>query len=73
VLVTGQAMPGLTSAAGTFTVTLRNDLNTLNTDQALIGSGNTSTRATGTAQDRDLKSIGSTGERTITAGYSATC
>lgn len=41
VLVTGQALPGLTTTAGTFTVTLRNDLNTLNTDQALIGSGNT--------------------------------
>ncbi len=41
VLVTGQALPGLTSTVGTFTVTLRNDLNTLNTDQALIGSGNT--------------------------------
>lgn len=40
-LVTGQALPGLTTTAGTFTVTLRNDLNTLNTDQALIGSGNT--------------------------------
>ncbi|HEY7205082.1 MAG TPA: PilX N-terminal domain-containing pilus assembly protein [Methylomirabilota bacterium] len=41
VLVTGQTLPGLTASAGTFTVTLRNDLNTLNTDQALIGSGNT--------------------------------
>jgi Tfp pilus assembly protein PilX len=41
VLVTGQTLPGLTSSAGTFAVTLRNDLNTLNTDQALIGSGNT--------------------------------
>jgi hypothetical protein len=34
-------MPGLTSAAGTFTLTLRNDVSSLNTDQALIGSGNT--------------------------------
>lgn len=41
VLVTGQALPGLTSSSGTFTVTLRNDLSTLNTDQALIGTGNT--------------------------------
>ena len=41
VLVIGQALPGLTTTAGTFTVVLRNDLNTLNTDQALIGSGNT--------------------------------
>jgi hypothetical protein len=41
VLVSGQPLPGLTAAAGTFTVTLRNDLNTLNTDQALIGIGNT--------------------------------
>lgn len=41
VMVSGQALPGLTSAAGTFTVTLRNDLSSLNTDQALIGTGNT--------------------------------
>jgi Tfp pilus assembly protein PilX len=41
VLISGQALPGLTSTAGTFTVTLRNDLNSLNTDQALIGNGNT--------------------------------
>ncbi len=41
VLVTGQALPGLSSSSGTFTVTLRNDLSSLNTDQALIGSGNT--------------------------------
>jgi hypothetical protein len=41
VLVSGQALPGLTSSSGTFTVTLRNDLSSLNTDQALIGSGNT--------------------------------
>ncbi len=38
VLVTGQALPGLTSTAGTFTVTMRNDLGSA--DQALIGSGN---------------------------------
>ena len=38
VLVTGQALPGLTSTAGTFTVTMRNDLGA--GDQALIGSGN---------------------------------
>ena len=37
VLVTGQALPGLTSAAGTFTVTLRNDVTSVNGDQALIG------------------------------------
>jgi Tfp pilus assembly protein PilX len=41
VLVSGQALPGLTSSSGTFTVTLRNDLSTLNTDQALIGTSNT--------------------------------
>ena len=40
VLVTGQPLPGLTSSSGTFTVTLRNDVNTQASDQALIGSGN---------------------------------
>jgi Tfp pilus assembly protein PilX len=38
VLITGQALPGLTTAQGTFTVTLRNDLSTLSGDQALVGS-----------------------------------
>lgn len=40
VLVSGQALPGLTATAGTFTVTLRNDLNTVPGDQSLIGTGN---------------------------------
>ncbi len=41
VLATNQTLPGLTSTQGAFTVTLRNDLNTINGDQALIGTGNT--------------------------------
>jgi len=41
VLVTGQALPGLTSSSGTFTVTLRNDLSTVSGDLALIGSDTT--------------------------------
>jgi hypothetical protein len=52
VLVSAQPLPGLTAAAGTFTVTLRNDLNSLNTDQALVGSGitlDTSTSVDGNA------------------------
>ena len=40
-LTPGQAMPGMTSAQGTFGVTLRNDVNTIPGDQALIGTGNT--------------------------------
>ena len=39
VLASGQAMPGLTTGSGTFTVTLRNDLSTLAADQQLIGTG----------------------------------
>jgi len=39
VLASSQAMPGLTSASGTFAVTLRNDLNTNAADQQLIGTG----------------------------------
>lgn len=71
VLVTGQAMPGLTTTAGTFTVTLRNDLNTLNTDQALIGSGNTLDTSTSVDNNKIviLKSTGTYNgaSRTITA------
>ena len=37
VLVTGQALPGLTTVAGSFTVTLRNDFTGVPGDQALIG------------------------------------
>ncbi len=71
VLVTGQALPGLTATAGTFTVTLRNDLNTLNTDQALIGSGNTLDTST-TVDNNKIVILKSTGtfngaSRTITA------
>ena len=71
VLVTGQALPGLTTTAGTFTVTLRNDLNTINGDQQLIGSGNT--RDTSATVDNNkiviLKSTGTFNgaSRTITA------
>jgi hypothetical protein len=39
VLVSGQALPGLTSTSGIFTVTLRNDSGIAG-DQALIGTGN---------------------------------
>jgi hypothetical protein len=41
VLVSGQALPGLTTSSGTFTVTLRNDFTSIAGDQTLIGSGNT--------------------------------
>jgi Tfp pilus assembly protein PilX len=41
VLATSQTLPGLTSSAGTFAVTLRNDINTNAGDQQLIGTANT--------------------------------
>jgi len=41
VLATAQTLPGLTSAQGTFGVTVRNDLDTIQGDQALIGTTNT--------------------------------
>ncbi len=71
VLVTGQALPGLTNVAGTFTVTLRNDLNTVNGDQSLIGSGNT-LDVSATADNNKIVILKSTGtfngaSRTITA------
>jgi len=71
VLVTGQALPGLTTTVGTFTVTLRNDLNTLNTDQALIGAGNT-LDTSATVDNNKIVILKSTGtfngaSRTITA------
>lgn len=71
VLVTGQALPGLTTTVGTFTVTLRNDLNTLNTDQALIGSGNP-LDTSATVDNNKIVILKSTGtfngaSRTITA------
>jgi Tfp pilus assembly protein PilX len=71
VLVTGQALPGLTSSSGTFTVTLRNDLNTLNTDQALIGSGNSLDTSTSVDNNKIviLKSTGTFNgaSKTVTA------
>lgn len=70
VLVTGQALPGLTSSAGTFTVTLRNDYG-VSGDQALIGSGNT-LDASATVDNNKIVILRSTGtfngaSRTITA------
>jgi hypothetical protein len=41
VLASAQTLPGLTSAQGTFGVTLRNDRDTIATDLALIGTNNT--------------------------------
>jgi Tfp pilus assembly protein PilX len=41
VLATAQTLPGLTSAQGTFGVTVRNDRDTIATDLALIGTNNT--------------------------------
>jgi hypothetical protein len=71
VLVSGQALPGLTAVAGTFTVTLRNDLNTLNTDQQLIGSGNPVDTSTSVDNNKIviLKSTGTFNgaSRTVTA------
>jgi Tfp pilus assembly protein PilX len=71
VLVTGQALPGLTTTVGTFTVTLRNDLTTVSGDQALIGSGNT-LDASATVDNNKIVILKSTGtfngaSRTITA------
>ena len=70
-LVTGQALPGLTTTAGTFTVTLRNDLTTVNGDQALIGSGN-ALDTSATVDNNKIVILKSTGtfngaSRTITA------
>ena len=71
ILTTGGTLPGLTSSAGTFAVTLRNDLNTLNTDQALIGSGNTVDTSTSVDNNKIviLKAVGSFNgaSKTITA------
>jgi hypothetical protein len=74
VLVTGQALPGLTNIAGTFTVTLRNDLTGVPGDQALIG-GTAATNPTDGSATTDsnkmviLKSTGTFNgaSRTITA------
>jgi hypothetical protein len=71
VLVTGQALPGLTTTVGTFTVTLRNDLTTVSGDQALIGSGN-ALDASATVDNNKIVILKATGafngaSRTITA------
>jgi hypothetical protein len=70
-LATSQAMPGLTSASGTFAVTLRNDLNTIAADQQLIGTGATRD-SSATTDVNGVVIVSSTGtyngaSRTITA------
>jgi hypothetical protein len=74
VLVTGQALPGLTTVAGTFTVTLRNDLTGIPGDQALIGGtfATNPTDGTATTDGNKIVILKSTGtfsgaSRTITA------
>ena len=75
VLVSGQALPtAVASAPGTFTVTLRNDVSTINGDQALIGGTSATNPPDGTATlDNNkfviLKSTGTFNgaNRTITA------
>jgi len=70
-LATAQTLPGLTSSAGTFAVTLRNDINTNAGDQQLIGT--TLTRDSSTTVDSNgVVILTSTGtyngaSRTITA------
>ena len=71
VLASGQAMPGLTTGSGTFTVTLRNDLNTNAADQQLIGTAVTRDSAANTDVN-GIVILASTGtfngaSRTITA------
>ncbi len=71
VLASSQVMPGLTSAQGTFGVTLRNDINTNPGDQALIGTGNTRD-SSATSDVNGFVILSSTGSfngasRTITA------
>lgn len=71
VLTTTGTLPGLTSTAGTFTVTLRNDINTNAGDQQLIGTA--LTRDTSTTTDLNgvviLSATGAYGgaSRSITA------
>ncbi len=75
VLVSGQTLPtAVASAPGTFAVTLRNDVSTVNGDQALIGGTNATNPPDGTATlDNNkfviLKSTGTFNgaNRTITA------
>ncbi|MGH8951910.1 MAG: pilus assembly PilX family protein [Acidimicrobiia bacterium] len=71
VLGAGQTLPGLTASAGTFTVTLRNDLSSIAGDQALIGQGNT-VDPTATSDANYIVILKSTGtfsgaSRTVTA------
>jgi len=71
VLATAGTLPGLTSAQGTFAVTLRNDLNTINGDQGLIGTANTRDTSA-TTDSNGILILTSTGtfnnaSRTITA------
>ncbi len=71
VLTTSGTLPGLTSTAGTFTVTLRNDLNTNAGDQQLIGTSVTRDSST-TVDSNGIVIVTSTGSyngasRTITA------
>jgi Tfp pilus assembly protein PilX len=71
VLTTSGTLPGLTSTAGTFTVTLRNDINTNAGDQQLVGT--TITRDSSTTVDSNgVVIVSATGSyngasRTITA------
>jgi len=74
VLVTGQALPGLTTVAGSFTVTLRNDFTGVPGDQALIGGDAATNPRDGSATTDNnkiviLKSTGTFNgaSRTITA------
>ncbi len=71
VLATAGTLPGLTSSAGTFAVTLRNDLNTNAGDQQLIGTNVTRDSST-TVDSNGLVILTSTGTyngavRSITA------
>ncbi|MEX2223779.1 MAG: PilX N-terminal domain-containing pilus assembly protein [Candidatus Rokuibacteriota bacterium] len=71
VLASGQSLPGLSASSGTFTVILRNDLNTIPGDQALISTANTlDTSATGDGNGIVILSSSGTfngASRTITA------
>ena len=71
VLASSQVLPGLTSASGTFGVTLRNDINTNAGDQQLIGTSLTRDSST-TLDSNGVVIVASTGtyngaSRTITA------
>lgn len=71
VLASSQVLPGLTSASGTFGVTLRNDINTNAGDQQLIGTSLTRDSST-TLDSNGVVIVTSTGtfngaSRTVTA------